>query len=55
LCANWTSNCVNGPSKCDGAQDALELESIGCRLLLADLHEKVEFEPAAPAAIPAGN
>lgn len=39
----------------DGSQDALELESIGCRLRLADLYEKVEFEPATPAAIPTGN
>jgi Uma2 family endonuclease len=39
----------------DGSQDALELESIGCRLRLADLYEKVEFEPEAPAAIPTGN
>jgi len=32
----------------DGPADALELQSVGCRLALADLYEKVELEPAAP-------
>ena len=36
----------------DGPEDALELESIGCRLAMADLYEKVEFEPAAPPSEP---
>jgi Uma2 family endonuclease len=36
-------------SSADRLQDDLLLESIGCRLRLADLYEKVEFEPASPA------
>ena len=26
----------------------IQLESVGCRLALADLYEEVEFEPGAP-------
>ncbi len=32
----------------DRLEDSLSLESIGCRLAMADLYEKVEFEPAVP-------
>ena len=35
-----------GLTPASGLDDTLELESIGCRLKLADLYEKVEFEPA---------
>ena len=30
-----------------GAEDTVELESIGCRLMLADIYEKVEFPAEA--------
>jgi hypothetical protein len=33
----WVLRSVGNPS------DVLELTSIGCRLLLADIYEKVEF------------
>jgi Uma2 family endonuclease len=47
---SWLRTSANSP------QDAIELQSIGCRLTLANLYEKVEFggpptaSPGAPAA-----
>ena len=30
-------------------EDSIELQSVGCQLLLADLYEKIDFSPSQPA------
>jgi Uma2 family endonuclease len=37
-------------AKAIGAEDSIELESIGCRLKLADVYHRVEFPPAEARA-----
>jgi Uma2 family endonuclease len=38
------------PAKATSLEDSIELESIGCRLSLADVYDRVEFPPAEASA-----